>query len=352
MFTQTLEEHREIVREVLRRLQQHDLYLRLKKCEFERDQVEYLDLVIKEGKVTMDPAKVKAMTEWPTPRNLKDVRSFVGFANFYRRFIKDFAKIAHPLHDLTKKDTPWRWDLQEQDAFDRLKKAFTSEPVLVMWTPDSETRVETDASGAATGGALLQKKEDGLWHPVAYRSESMTEAERNYEIYDRKMLAVIEGLKDWRNFLEGLPDPFEIITDHSNLEFWRTAQDLSRRQACWALWLSRFQFHMIHRPGKANAQADALSRMAHHQVSDSEDNRQQTVLKPEHFGQIAASILHNPLEDHIRQASQREAQVLEGLRELKEKGLQWLANGIAEWEENEGLVYHKGRMYIPPDNGL
>ena len=109
---------------------------------------------------------------------------------------------------------------------------------------------------------------------------------------------------------------------------------------------------MIHRPGKANAQADALSRMAHHQVSDSEDNRQQTVLKPEHFGQIAASILHNPLEDRIRQASQREAQVLEGLRELKQKGLQRLSNGIAEWEEDKGLVYHKGRVYVPPDNGL
>ena len=92
--------------------------------------------------------------------------------------------------------------------------------------------------------------------------------------------------------------------------------------------------------------------MAHHQVSDSEDNRQQTVLKPEHFGQIAASVLHNPLEDRIRQASQREAQVLEGLRELKQKGLQRLANGIAEWEEDEGLVYHKGRVYVPPDNGL
>ena len=92
--------------------------------------------------------------------------------------------------------------------------------------------------------------------------------------------------------------------------------------------------------------------MAHHQVSNSEDNRQQTVLKPEHFGQIAASILHNPLEDRIRQASQREAQVLEGLRELKQKGLQRLANGIAEWEEDEGLVYPKGRVYVPPDNGL
>ena len=180
----------------------------------------------------------------------------------------------------------------------------------------------------------------------------MQAAERNYKIYDHEMLVVIEALKDWRSFLEGSPETFEIVTDHSNLEFWRTAQDLSRRQARWALWLSRFDFRMIHRLGKANAQADTLSRMAQHQISDGEDNRQQVVLKPEHFSQIAATLLHNPIEDQIRQASQREAQVLEGLQELKRNGLQRLANGIAEWEEDNGLVYHRGRVYVPPDNAL
>ena len=218
--------------------------------------------------------------------------------------------------------------------------AFTSAPILTLWDPDRPTHIEVDASGYAAGGALLQKQDDGLWHPVAFRSTSMQAAERNYEIYDREMLAVIEALKDWRSFLEGSPETFEIVTDHSNLEFWRTAQDLSRRQARWALWLSRFDFRMIHQPGKANAQADALSRMAQHQISDGEDNRQQVVLKPEHFSQIAATLLHNPIEDQIRQASQREAQVLEGLQELKRNGLQRLANGIAEWEEDNGLVYH------------
>lgn len=162
VFTETLEEHREIVQEVLSRLEKHDLYLHPEKCEFEKDLVEYLGLVIKKGQVSMDPTKVKAVTEWPTPRNLKDVQSFVGFANFYRRFIKDFAKIARLLHDLTKKDTPRQWDLEEQNTFDRLKEVFTSEPVLAMWSPDSETRVERDVSGSATGGALLWKKEDGL----------------------------------------------------------------------------------------------------------------------------------------------------------------------------------------------
>ena len=121
----------------------------------------------------------------------------------------------------------WAWGSDQQEAFQSLKDTFTNAPILVLWNPNYPTRLEVDASGFATGGTLLQQQPDGLWHPVAFRSASMDPAERNYKIYDREMLAIIEALKDWRNFLEGLPDPFEILTDHHNLEHWRTAQDLS-----------------------------------------------------------------------------------------------------------------------------
>ena len=200
--------------------------------------------MISEGEVWMDPVKVEAVKAWPTPSSLRDLRGFLGFANFYRRFIEGFAKKARPLNDLTRKDIQWNWGTQQQEAFQLLKDAFTSAPILVLWDPTKPTRIEVDASGFATGGTLSQMQDDGLWHPVAFQSASMDPAERNYEIYDREMLAIIEALKDWRNFLEGLPEPFEIITDHQNLEFWKTAQDLSRRQARWALWLSRFDFHL------------------------------------------------------------------------------------------------------------
>ena len=231
---------------------------------------------------------------------------------------------------------------------------FTSSPVLKLWQPDRLTHIEVDASGFATGGVLLQKAEDDLWHPVAYRSSSMQEAERNYEIHDREMLAIIEALKDWRHFLEGLPNRFEIITDHGNLRYWRSAQDLSRRQVRWALYLSRFDFVLVHRPGKANTQADPLSRMPHHRVTDSDDNQQKVVLRPEHFHMLAAtaSTLRNPLEDCIRQASQREAIVLEALAKLKHSGPWRLTNGLPEWAEEDGLVLHKGKMYVPPSEDL
>uniref|UniRef100_A0A0W0FD02 Reverse transcriptase/retrotransposon-derived protein RNase H-like domain-containing protein n=1 Tax=Moniliophthora roreri TaxID=221103 RepID=A0A0W0FD02_MONRR len=144
------------------------IYLCPEKCKFDQEQVEYLGMVI-----------------------CKRVVSFLGFANFYWRFIKDFSKIARPLNDLTKKDCCWEWGIQQHQAFEALKEAFTKEPILVMWDPARPTRLEVDASSYATGEVILQQLEDRLWHPVAYRSESMAPAERNYEIYDREMLAII-----------------------------------------------------------------------------------------------------------------------------------------------------------------
>ena len=159
-----------------------------------------------------------------------------------------------------------------------------------MWEPDRPTRLEVDSSGYATGGVLLQKlKKDGLWHPVAFRSQSMIDAERNYEIYDKEMLAIIRALEDWRHYLEGLPLPFDIISDHQNLTYWRSAQDLTRRQARWSLYLSRFDFHLTHKPGTANTQADPLSRISDHHTADADDNHAQVVLKPNHFASLAAS---------------------------------------------------------------
>ena len=227
IYSPTPEEHRWTTHEVLQRLRAHDLYLQPEKCEFKQEEVKYLGLIIRRRKVTMDPTKVRAVTGWPPPRNLKELRGFLGFANFYRQFIRDFARIARPLNDLTKKDTPWIWGSAQQQAFNSLKNSFTLQPILTMWEPDRPTCLEVDASGYATGGVLLQQLDDRQWHPVAFQSESMVEAEWNYEIYDKEMLAVIRGLEDWRHYLKGLPEPFTIVTDHCNLEYWRTAQNLT-----------------------------------------------------------------------------------------------------------------------------
>lgn len=206
----------------------------------------------------MDPIKVKAITEWPVPRNVSDVRRFRGFANFYRRFIQDFGKICKPLDRLTG-NVAWQWGSEEQAAFDELKGKFASSPVLAMWDYDLPTRVETDASGFGTGAVLEQQHSDGKWHPVAYLSEGMTETKRNYEIYDRELMGVVRALEAWRHYLEGLPQKFLIHSDHKNLEYWRTARNLTRRQARWALFLSRFNFELVPKPGKTMGRSDAMS---------------------------------------------------------------------------------------------
>jgi hypothetical protein len=352
IYTPTIIEHRKIVREVLQRLQDHDLYLKPEKCKFEKQEIEYLGMIIHPREVCMDPGKVSAVWDWPMPTMLCDVRAFIGFLNFYRRFIKDFSSIARPLHDLTKKDVPWQWHTEQQHAFDTLKEKFCQEPILKVYDPNLETRVEVDASGYATGGILSQKYPDGLWHPIAYRSSSMSKEERNYEIYDQEMLGCIHALEDWRHYLEGIS--FEIVTNHKNIEWWASMRDLNRRQARWTLYLSRFSFKITYRKGEM-MQADTLSRFSKDQVSDKEDNRQVQVLKPEHF--IRAAKAHfipevDSLGDCIRWASLREAEVIEGLKSIDKTAPKALTNGTAMWEEDDGFVYYKGRLYVPNDRKL
>ena len=222
--------HRELTKEVLTRLRDHDLFLKPEKCVFEADKVEYLGVIISEGKTEMDPAKIKSITEWPVPKNVSDVRSFKGMANFYRRFIKDFSRICKPLDRLTG-DVPWKWEAEEQEAFDTLKKCFTSTPVLAAWQPARQNQIEVDASNFAIGAILSQQQDDGKWHPVSYFSKSMDEAERNYDIYDKEMLAIIKSLENWKHFLQGSEHQIDILSDHKNLEYWTTARNLTRRQA-------------------------------------------------------------------------------------------------------------------------
>ena len=135
IYSPTLEEHHRITHDILQWLRQHDLYLRPEKCEFEREEVEYLGLIVRRGQVAMDPIKVHTITGWPAPRNQRELHGFLCFANFYCRFIQDFLRIARPLNDLTKKDTAWIWGATQQQAFNTLKNTFSLQPILAMWEP-------------------------------------------------------------------------------------------------------------------------------------------------------------------------------------------------------------------------
>ncbi len=283
VFAETREELSRVTRIVLEQLRKHKLYLKVEKCEFEREQIEYLGLIILHNKVVMDLVKVAVVAEWPQPREKKEVQSFLGFVNFYRRFIEGFSQVAHPLFDLTKKDVPFRWSPECDVAFEELKKRILSAPILVLPNDCQPFRIKSDSSNFASGGVLQQLSEDdGKWHPVAFLSKSLTPVERNYDVHDKELLAIVRCLEQWRHFLEGACHQVEIWTDHRNLEYFRTAQDLNRRQARWSLYLSRFDYSLHHHPGSSMGEPDALSRRADHGRGQ-EDNKGVVLLDPSVF---------------------------------------------------------------------
>jgi hypothetical protein len=251
IFGNDRKEHRRLVKEVLKRLRSNDLFAKAEKCFFETDSIEYLGMIISKGVVKMDPKKISGVLDWPIPEKVKHVQAFLGFANFYRRFIEGFAKIVKPLTDLTKKDLKWNWTDMCQNAFEALKHAFTTAPVLRIPDDTSPFQMAADASDFASGAVLYQlSPDDQKWHPVAYLSKSLNEHERNYEIYNKEMLAIIRGLQEWRHYLEGSAHKVEIWSDHQNLTYFRAAQHLTRRQARWALYMTRFNYTLHHKPGK------------------------------------------------------------------------------------------------------
>uniref|UniRef100_A0A3B3H296 Gypsy retrotransposon integrase-like protein 1 n=1 Tax=Oryzias latipes TaxID=8090 RepID=A0A3B3H296_ORYLA len=261
IYSPDLDSHVSHVSAVLQRLLDNHLYVKAEKSEFHVSTVTFLGFVVSAGAVKMDPAKVSAVRDWPTPDSRKKLQQFLGFANFYRRFIRGFSSIAAPLHALTSPRVQYRWTPAAETAFRALKRRFTSAPLLIMPDPHRQFIVEVDASNEGLGAVLSQRSElDGKVHPCAFLSRRLSQAERNYDIGNRELLAVKVALEEWRHWLEGAEHPFIVWTDHRNLEYIRTAKRLNARQARWRLFFDRFSFSLSYRPGSKNVKPDALSR--------------------------------------------------------------------------------------------
>src|ERR1700677_4003810 len=177
IFTKDLKEHQQIVNEVLKQLKENNLFPKLQKCFFEQKEVKFLGLIISEEGIQMDPKKVKGVQDWRCPKKVKEVQAFLGLANFYCRFVKNFAKIATPLNRLTRKDQEWKWGEDKELAFNDLKEHFTSEPILHYPDPSKPLRVEADSSGFATGDVLSVLEDDQKWYPCAFISKSLNKVE-------------------------------------------------------------------------------------------------------------------------------------------------------------------------------
>ncbi|KAK3526101.1 hypothetical protein QTP70_015426, partial [Hemibagrus guttatus] len=226
--------------------------------------VTFLRYVISPRGVEMDTNKVRAVSKWPAPATIKELQRFLGFANFYRRFIRNYSSVAAPLTSLLRgKPKKLNWTDQARAALQRLKDCFATAPILCHPDPDRPFVVEVDVSSSGLGAVLSQRHGDpGKVHPCTFYSQKLTTGEVNYDVGNRELLAIKAALEEWRHWLEGARHPFQVLTDHRNLEYLRGAKRLNPRQARWALFFTRLQFTVSYRPGSKNGKADALSQQS------------------------------------------------------------------------------------------
>ncbi len=279
IYSETYEEHVRHVRTVLKRLLQHQLYAKAEKCEFHQETISFLGYVISSGGVAMDEQKVQAVVNWPQPTTLKELQRFLGFANFYRRFIRNFSTIAGPMTSMVKKGTHRLiWSSAAIAAFRSLKERFTTTPILHHPDPDLEFTVEVDASSTGIGAVLSQRQGNPpKLYPCAFFSRKLNPTEQNYDVGNRELLAMKAAFEEWRHWLEGARHSFTVLTDHRNLEYLKSAKRLNHRQARWSLFFTRFDFKITYRPGSQNTKADALSRL---HESDSQSPDQEPIIPP------------------------------------------------------------------------
>jgi len=243
----------------------------------------------------------------------------------------------------------------QQKAFDELKRIFTSKLVLAALDLDKEFRIKANASNYATGGVLLMKCLDKKWKPVAFISKSLSDTERNYEIHDKEMLAVIRCLEVWRHFLEGATVKFKIWTDHKNLEYFMKAQKLNQRQTQWALYLSRFNFMLKHVPGSKMGKADSLSRRPNWEIGVEKDNEDETLVKLEWLEVRKTEVIEIIVDrvdllEEVRKSKVKNDKVVKAVEKMKQAEVKMLRD--EKWREVNGIMYKEEKVYVPKDEKL
>lgn len=326
IYSESMAEHLKHLRGVLARLRKHELYAKPSKCSFAQDRIDFLGHIVERGRIRMDPKKIQAIQEWKPPRDVHEVRSFLGLANYYRRFVKGYSEIARPLTNLTKKTETWGWTPQCQAAFEKLKGAIMTDPVLALPDMSKPFVVETDASDYALGGVLIQEG-----HPIAFESRKLKDVERRYPAHEKELLAVVHCLRQWRHYLLGFP--FSVKTDNTAVSYFLTKPKLTAKQARWQELLAEFNFSLEYRTGSSNHVADALSRRV-----DFDDTQVVAAL--------AASKVTTNLKDQIRELTKQDpaAQCLVDLVGQGKTRQFWMEDGLLKTKGN--------RLYVPKGGEL
>ncbi len=289
IYSTTLEEHESHVRQALQVLRKHRLYCKMSKCEFFKKEVGFLGHVLTGDGVKADPRKIQSVVDWPPPTNVKQVRSFLGLANYYRRYVHGFANMATPLTYLTKENVAFLWTHEQARSFEALKMALTTSPVLKNPEFGEPFRITCDASEFAVGAVLSQATPEGE-RPVAFLSQSLTDTQRRWPTHDRELHAIVSALRRWRHYVEGVP--IEVLTDHNSLKYFMEQRDLSKRQVRWLETLQEYgnALTIKYLPGKANVVADALSRRADFELPSLSSTVLPTVLRVQAIGVASSRI--------------------------------------------------------------
>ena len=346
IYSKDEKEHGEHLKIVLQVLREHKLYAKLSKCEFWLKEVKFLGHVISAEGVAVDPTKVDAVLQWEQPKSVTEIRSFLGLAGYYRRFIKGFSQMAMPLTKLTRKGQPYVWDEKCEEAFQNLKTKLTTSPVLMIPDPTQTFTVYTDASKKGLGCVLMQND-----RVVAYASRQLRPHEENYPTHDLELAAVVFALKIWRHHLYG--SKFEVFSDHKSLKYLFDQKELNMRQRRWMEFLKDYDYELKYHPGKANVVADALSRKTIHvaQMMIREHKLLEDVPSTSIKGSglvatMEALTIENTTWKEIK-FSQLEDEYLLKIREDIEEGKE------SEFDiERDGILRYKGRVCLPDDEEI
>jgi hypothetical protein len=355
-------QHEDHVCKVLERLREYGLYCKSEKCEFSVKKVGFLGFVVSPDGIEMEADRIATIEDWPTPKSVKDVQVLMGFTNFYRRFVKKYAKVTAPITDLLKKpdgSAKWEWTRDADMALQKLKRAFTEAPILQHFDPEKPITLQTNASGFAIAGILNQFDGFGVLRPTSFYSRKCTPAEQNYDTYDRELLAIVVAMKQWRHHLEGARYKILIQCDHKNLEYFQTSKVLSRRQARWAEILSAYDFKIEHLEGTKNP-ADGPSRRPDYEQGYERPNAC-LLATASHQYLFANAVEIEPIEKdlfaEIIEAQKTDRLATDSLRKLagtEEDHVMQEAGHVTEpisdehdWAVSAGALTYEGRVYVP-----
>jgi len=368
IYSNSLQQHRKDVRNILEAIQKSGIKVKRSKCEFHQNETEYLGFIIGQEGVKTDPVTTQAIWDWTTPKKIKEMQCFLGFCNFYRRFMEGFSRTAKLLYAKTKRECigNWEWGDKEQQAFDELRTKLTTAPVLVYFDPLAPIKIQTDASKYVCSGILSQQCLDRKWRPVAYRSKTMSDAECNYDIHDKELLVIVQAFHEWKTYTRENPKPIQVLTDHKNLVTFMTTKELKERQAPWMQELGQYNFKMEYQQGKEGGKPDPLRRREGDlpTAGDKRLTRNVGILLPNdrywdipeteeiRLDIVETTEFRDKGEGEIQKASNVDNEIQSIKRNLYEGKKERKGMAVGLYECKDGPLWYQGTIWIPNDEGI